>query len=251
MSSVRIGGSNLYRIRPWPGVTIKRAITWDMDSRENPRGYDRGASQDIYESTIRVFDTETHINSLLGVLQNNRETVVLDQFAIPIFAPNIDHTGSITCAVKDYGTRKAAFHATAGDDIYECEMTLRAIQPTKLATTPSISALRVQEGADAGHSWGVARAYTQSGLHAYVDSGNDAGRYTPSFVCNTATAQAALAYFLVTARAATFTMPAFGPDYPFGPSRGTGPFTVRLYDFSISRVNLNRWRLDCDFREIG
>lgn len=251
MSSVRIGGTTLYRVKPWPKPSIKSSIQWTFDSRGNPRGYDRGASEDIYETSIEIEDTETNVNSLLTVLNSNRETVTLDQFAADIFAPNIDYTGSIVCAVNDYGVRKVGFHATSGDDIYQMELKLRAVQPSVLGTTPSLSGIRVQEQRDAGHSFGVARHYFRDGAHGYSDTNVDSGRYAPYFLCTPAIAKAVIAYFMVTARAASFTLPTLGDAYPFGPSRGSGPFTVRLHDFSISRENLNRWRIDCDFREIG
>lgn len=250
MSSVRIGGTTLYRVRPWPSPTVTRAFNWVNDGRGNIRGNDRGASQDIYESTITIADTENNVNSLLTVLSTGRESVVFDQFAAPIFAPNVDHTSSITCAV-DVGKRKMVYHGSGAYDVYEVELKVRAITAPLLTPTPSLSGLRVQEQKDAGHSWGLARNFFQNGLQAYSESRNDAGQFTPSFVQGTAATQAALAYFLVTARSASFTLPSFGADYPFGPARGGGPFSVRLADFRVSRENLNRWRIDCDFREVA
>lgn len=251
MSSVRIGGTTLYRVRPWPSPSITRAFSpWVSDGRGNIRANDRGAAQDVYESSIIVSDTENNVNSLLTVLSTSRESVVFDQFAAPIFAPNVDHTSSITCAV-DVGKRKMTFHSSGAYDVYEVELKLRAIAAPLLTPTPSLSGLRVQEQKTATHSWGLARNFFQNGLQAYSESRNDSGLFSPSFVQGLAATQAALAYFMVTARATSFTLPSFGVDYPFGPARGSGPFSVRLEDFRISRENLNRWRLDCDFREVA
>jgi hypothetical protein len=251
MSSVRIGGTTLYRVRPWPSPSVTRAFKgWYTDGRGNIRANDRGASQDIYEASIIVADTEDNVNSLLTVLSASRESVVLDQFAAPIFAPNVDHTSSITCAV-DAGKRKMVYHSGGAYDVYEVELKLRAISPPLLTPTPSLSGLRVQEQKAASHSWGLARNFFQSGTQAYSESRNDNGLFQPSFVQGITATREALAYFLVTARAASFTLPSFGADYPFGPARGVGPFSVRLEDFRISRENLNRWRIDCDFREVA
>ena len=251
MSSVTIGGQ-AFRVVPWPKPDIKRAISWVMDGAKNWHGSDRTYTQDIYTSTVEFMDTEDRINALSGVLDSNQETVNLTVFNAPIFAPNLNQSGTVSCT-HEVKSAKKRVHASGGTyDMYSMSVEFRAIGASVLGTTPSLSTLHIQEAITPDHSREIGRNYTKSGAQVYASYGNDTGILQARFSQRTAEMQAILAYLLTTARASTITLPTFpGLDYPFGYARGTGPFSAKVLDFDMTRKNLNRWDLAIDFAEVA
>lgn len=247
MASVTIGGT-AYNFRPWPEMSVTPAIKWVKSSAGYYYGADRGVAYDVHESTVKFSDTETNINSLISVLNSNRETVTLSSFQTDVFIPEVNHTGSIVCAHEIAGDRKRVFHASTA--VYEIDVKFRAIAPTLIGTTASLSTLRIQEALTADQTWSIGRAFSESGAHLYADRRRDVGTLRASFSQQTSQTKAILSYLLTTARAASFTLPSFsGLTYPFGYLRGTGPFNTRVIKFGVTRTNLNRWALDIEFAE--
>jgi hypothetical protein len=251
MSSVTIGGT-AFRVRPWPRPKIKRAIQWKRAANGNVYGSDRGASQDIYTTEVSFLDTEDKINSISNILNSNKDTVTLSAFNVDIFAPNIDHTGSITCAYEVTSERRRENVSTSHEDMYSLTVVFRAIAPSVLGTTQSLSTLRLKEAITPDHSRTIGRSFSTSGAQAYAEYVSDTGFLKASFSQKTSEVKAILAYLLTTARASSFTLPTFtGLDYPFGYSRGSGSFSTVAVDINIARANLNRWDLDIDFAEVA
>lgn len=249
MASVTIGGT-AYNFRPWPDISISPAIKWVVNASGNYLGSDRGVAYDIHESTVKFADTETNINSLISVLNSNRETVALSSFQTDVFAPEVNQSGSVTCSHEITGEKKRVFHATTA--IYEMDVKFRAIAPSLIGTSASLSTLRIKEALTADQSWSLGRSFSESGAHFYSDRRRDVGRLSASFSQTTAQLKAILSYLLTTARASTITLPTFsGLTYPFGYLRGTGPFNAKVLSFGISRENLNRWTLDIEFAEVA
>lgn len=249
MSSLSISGTG-YKIRPWPQFIIKPAILWAQSSSGYWTGSDRGAAQDIYESNFTVQTTDTTMNALQTAINAARESITLSGFNTDIFSPNVDQTGSITASIIDFGERQQLKFATSSTSVHSLELTFRAIAPTLLGTTPSLSTLRLQEGWTGDHTYEVAKAFSQNQTAFYADRKSDIGKFTGMFSQTTTELKAILAYILVTARASSFTFPTFaGVTYPFGVARGSGPFNCRIKDFKISRKNLNRWALMIEFVE--
>lgn len=243
--SVVIGTDN-YSMRPWPSFSITPAIQWIQDSAGYWNGSDRGAAQDAYEATAVFHGRETVINSLEQALELNRESITLSNFAAPLFAPNVDHTGSITAVVLGYTRRQLQWGAPyATHQIYELEVRFRAIAPTLLSTTPSWATLRIQDGFRAEHSHESPKAFTYAQTAVYGDHRSDTGTFEASFSQKTAELQAILAYLLVTARASAVAFPATVATtvpYPWGRARGTAT-NCKVLSFECSRKNLNRWAL--------
>jgi cytochrome c556 len=249
MASVTIGGT-VYNFRPWPEMTVTRAIRWAVNSAGNRMGADRGVAMDTHESVVKFIDTETNINSLISVLNSNRETVDLTSFQTDVFIPEVNHTGTITCAHEIIGERKRVFHATTA--VYEMDVKFRAIAPTLIGTSASLSSLRIQESPTADQTWSLGRAFSETGAQFYADHKRDNGALKATFSQTTTQMKAILSYLLTTSRAATITLPTFsGLTYPFGYLRGTGPFNAKALSFSVKRNNLNRWTLDIEFAEVA
>lgn len=244
-----IVGSGTFNVRQWPNPHIVPAIQWIQDSEGNWSGSDRGASQDVYETEVVFFDTQDNINSLMQVLENNREEVTLSDFAAPIFSPNVDHTGSITASVVSYGPRRHLAFGAASKWVYELPVTFRAISPALLVTTPSLSTLKLQDGFEATASYEVGKAFTYGQTGVYTDSRADTGRFVGRFRQQTSQAQAILAYLLTTARANSVAFPSSIPvTYPWGINRGV-PTNCRIKSFSIRRVNFVFWDLELELVE--
>jgi hypothetical protein len=249
MPSLAVAGT-AFGVQQWPRATLERAIDWEQLSSLNWSGDDRGAAQDVYESTVVFRGVESVINVLAARFQSNREGIVLSAFETPIFAPNVDHTGSITAAVKARPPRRHLAFANPVTGFFEMEVRFRAIAPAILGTTPSLASLRPIPRYQADHSYEVASALTYGQSAIYSDPDTDIGRYVGDFMQTTAEAQAILAYITTTARAAAVSMPVLpGVTYPFGAARGTYPLSCRIKSVGITRHDLRYWMLRIEFVE--
>ena len=248
--SLTVGGT-AFMCLPWPKPKIIPAIDWVRNSAGNLRGSDRGVAQDLYETTVQFKDTETIINSLETVLQANREGITLSAFAFPAFAPTVDHTGSISAAVLDFGVIKQESFSSSNTNLLTLEVKFRAISPTILASpSASLSGLALQQGWEAGREVTAHPEFTYTQATTYKDHNRDIGTFRGQFLQTTATLQAIIRYLMVTARASAFTLPTFsGVTYPFGVPKGSGAFSCKAREFSFSRKNLNRWDMEISFSE--
>jgi hypothetical protein len=152
--------------------------------------------------------------------------------------------------VIDFGERKQIQFAGVGGSVLDVSLTFRALSPSVLGTTPSLSTLRLQEGWEGDHTTEVAKSFSLNQTAFYADRQSDIGKFTGMFSQTTTELKAILAYILVTARASSFTFPTLsGVTYPFGIAKGSGPFNCKIKDFKISRKNLNRWSIMIEFVE--
>lgn len=246
--SFAIGFADAIPMRPWPTHRITPAILWIQDSAGYWHGSDRGAAQDVYEATALFQGLESDMNDFEETLEAAREQVDISGFETPLFAPNVDHTGTVNAVVQSMRRRQVQYGSPS--HIYELEVGFRAIAPTLLTTTPSLSTLRVQDGFDAGHSYTSPKAFTYDQTAQYGDARADVGTFEATFQQSTAEAQAILAYILITARANAVAWPAAlsSVAYPWGRSRGT-PTNCKILGVTIARKNLNRWILKIKFGE--
>lgn len=241
-----------HNVAQWPKAIIRPAILWMQDAAGNWNGSDRGAAQDVYESQVVFVNTETLINQLQVDLETARDTVSLTGFTAPIFSPEVDHTGSIAASVVAMGPRRhRAFGVpSASSQMLELPVTFRAISPSLLGTTPSLSTLRLQEGYDGDASFEIGKAFTYNQSGVYADHKSDIGVFKGRFRQKVEEVRAILAYLLVTARANAFTLPTLGGvTYPFGVNRGTGPFQAKIKSIGITRSNFVFYDLDLEFVE--
>lgn len=242
--SVTIAGT-VSRFRPWPAFSIKPAIQWVQDSAGYWNASDRGAAQDIYESTALFQGTETTINALEQVLESNRSAITLTDFSADLFAPNVDHTGSISATVLSH--ERSQIHFGLADDVYSLLVRFRAISPSLLGTTPSLSGARPQEGFTADHSNEMGKSFSYDRTAFYQDRSSDIGVLRVDLEQNATQTKAILAYLLVTARTAAVAFPFATIAYPWGRSRASSNCKVK--SFSVYRMNLNRWRFTLDLVE--
>lgn len=245
--SILIAGIG-FRFRPWPKPTITASIQWIQDSAGYWNGSDRGYAQDVYEATALFQGRESVINTLEQTLESNRESIVLSGFEAPLFAPNVDHTGTITAAVLEIQRRQVQFGLSG--HVYELVVTFRAIAPTLLSTTPSMAGLRPQEGFSAQASYESPKAFAYGQTAYYGDHRSDTGTLEVDLVQNLAQTRAILAYVLTTARASAVAFPSALSTiaYPWGRARGSAT-NCKITGLEVSRMNLNRWKIKLRFVE--
>jgi len=248
-SSLTISSAKI-KVRPWPQFILKPAINFIQNSKGYWTGSDRGAAQDIYESYLTFQGSDTTINNLNTALNAARESISLSGFNTDIFLPNVDQTGSVTASITDFGQRKQLQFNGVAASVFETTVGFRAISPAILSTTPSLSSLRLQEGWEGDHSTEIAKGFSLTQAASYADRNSDSGKFVGRFSQSTTELKAILAYLLVTVRGVSMVFPTLsGVTYPFGVSKGVGPFNVVVYSIQVQRQNLNRWTLTLDLRE--
>lgn len=242
-----------FRARQFPKPKVDWGVTWIASKSKNKHASDRGAGQDIYETEFTLYDQEAYLNAWqVNLAANARGVVGISGFGESIFAPNVDHTGSINCAIKVIGFRKATAFVAGGSEMYEMNVHARAISPPLLSTTPSLATLRMQHGFEADKSYEARTGFSYD-QHAFTtDTGDDIGVYNGVFLQTTAELQAILAYIFGVARASVITLPSVissAVPYPFGIVRGAGPFQSRITKFTFSRRDFLMWNLGITFAE--
>lgn len=241
--SVTIAGTS-YPVQCWPKPTIAPAIQWQQDAAGFWGGSDRGASQDVYETELLFAGPESTINALEQALDANREALTLSGINTPLFAPNIDHTGSLSVAVVDQPDRQQVQYGTAAH-VYAMTVKLHAIAPPKLSTTPSLAGLRPVDGFKATNTYESPKVFSMNQTAFYGDHRSDSGSLDVDLVQDLAHTQAILAYALTTARASAVAFPVALSAviaYPWGRDRGS-PTNCMFKGLSLSRMNLNRWKI--------
>lgn len=238
-----------YKFRPFPTTIIRPAIQWTVDSAGYYHGSDRGIAQDIYETTLTFSRVEADINALQAALNSNRETMVLSSFnstGQEIFGPEVNYSGSINATVINYDKiDHIHFNKIASTNV-----TFRALAVTYLSTTPSLSSLRLDEGWEGNQEFNIGKSFSLTQAASYGDHSGNLGRLVGTFTAKPSEAKAIMAYLNITARANTVALPTFlGVTYPFGYSRGTGPFNCKIPKWDVKRKDLNRWSFKIEFRE--
>jgi hypothetical protein len=230
----------------------KLAITWVKCSDGSYVGADRGATSDVYESQIRVYGHMTDINNLVDALQQNRAAgdneLTLDWFASDehIFGEDVDHSGSITATVLDFGTIKQGSWGGFG-----VSMRLRALSPSLIGTATLPTLQYLDHGYEADSSVSVNKIDTMVGSYAYQDHLADAGTFQGVFSLSVTDMRNLRAY-LRTVRGSSFTVASIaGVQYPWGPRRGSWPITCRCTEWNDQGMwGENFWRVALTLNEV-
>lgn len=244
-----IGGAS-YNIQPWPEPKTEPAITWGKGADGYPFGTDRGATEDRYLGTVRVAGPTATLDALQATLDANRTGITLSGFNAGemLFGADVDYSGSISAAVVDFGVRRNVMM----NAVHELEITLRAISPALLSTTPSLTGLRLQEGWSGDRSTDVNAVFAYGQSAAYHDHGTDAGVFKGRFLQTTESMKAIRAYLLTTARAEPIPFPNLFPVpfYPFGANEADHRFQMCVVrSWADKRRSLARWELEITFEQ--
>lgn len=152
------------------------ALNWVQCSSGKWVATDRGATADVYKTTIDVTGYESTINNLILALYTNRtagsNVVALSGFTSTedIFGSDVDHTGSINATVLTVTDRRQVTLRNFGISIE-----LQAIAPTFLGSPGSLVFRNFDFEYD-GYSESTIKKYdTYNGTFSYQDRAADTG----------------------------------------------------------------------------
>ena len=216
-----------------PETTL--ALTWSKCSDGSWVAADRGSTSDTYEARINVYGHQSDMNNLVDALQQNRvaqsHELTLSWFHDDehIFGEDVDHSGTISATVLDFGT------ITQGSwGGYGLSMKLRALSPSLVGTATLPTLQYMDFGYSADSSVSVNKQDYWAGSYTYADSLADAGLFVGTFKLASADMRNLRAY-LRTVRGASFSVAAIaGVKYPWGPRRGAWPITCRCTEWKDS-----------------
>lgn len=247
-----LDGQIIYFLGNFKPVT-KPAIKWATVSSGNYRGSDRGTGEDIYMSDITFKGTIGELATLETALNDNRtEFDITCGTGEEIFGMDIDYSGALTVSVESYGKiRKTAFM------VFEMNLRLRLVDTPSFIGNAAITALRKASHQDTRESvYDVEKKWTYDRVlfasDHYSSSKQSTGTYQAQFSQTNDEMKAIRRYLLTTARATTINMPSFDDmDYPFGNVAGTGPFTVKVINWSDGgRIDPLEWGLSLTFARV-
>lgn len=229
------------------------ALEWVECADDNYKAVDRGASQDVYQSSFRVYKAETAINTFIEEVEANRAAgnhqITLGSFSSTehIFGADVDYSGSITATVLEIEDR--AQKTWKG---YAVKVRVQAISPsfTGSATLPAFEHLEVGYVGDS--SVPVNKMDTYDGTFSYLDRGTGAGYFTGTFSFSDANMKN-LRRYLASQRGSSFSLTGInGVAYPFGKRRDSGyPYTVKCIDWEdLGMRDVGMWRIKMVFAEV-
>lgn len=207
---------------------------------------DRGESCDYYETTLTMRGTQSEIDSFLQFYDTHRALgrMVFDcTFSgEPVFGANVDYTHDIRCSISNIGDR---VHAVKG--VYTLSFTLVAVTST-LQFYPYISEpltiacveFNTLETTIYDNKFNI--AYNTS-YHYQSDNKADYGIFEGSYLLSFSQMKA-FRNFYKYVRGNTFVLTSGmlqGVQYPFGISRGTYPFNVKITDMTESYISCDRY----------
>jgi len=230
----------------------KLSLTWLKCSDGSYVASDRGYTVDTYDTEIKVYGHMADINNLTDTLQQNRaadsHVLTLDWFHADehIFGEDVDHSGSISATVTDFGEIRQGSWGGFG-----VALKLRALSPSLIGTATLPTLQYVDFGYSADSSVAVNKSDTWAGSYTYSDHLADAGTLKLTVSLPYLDMRNLRAY-LRTVRGSSFTLTSIpGIKYPWGPRRGTWPVTVRCTEWKdLGMRGEHFWRMSLTFREV-
>lgn len=233
------GGSTVYTLWGYQPITTP-SVNWLQASNGKWYGYDRTASEDIFEAAILFKGSESSLSTLESVLSSNRENFnITCGIGEEIFGADIDYSGAIDATVIKYGNIQSI-----NKGVYSMPMRLRAISPS-VTGTASISSLRLSSHKfSPNSSFDINKSFSIDGTPSYLDRATDPGMFIGVFKQTTTEMKAIRRYLLTTARNASVSFPSFGVSKPFGQRMGSGPITIKIVGWrDLGRKNFTDWEI--------
>jgi hypothetical protein len=229
------------------------ALEWVEVSDGNYKAVDRGASQDVYQASFRIYKTEAAVNTFIDEIEANRiagsNEITLSTFASTehIFGADVDYSGNITATVLEIKDRKQS--SWKG---FSVQVKVQAISPsfTGSATFPDLEYLEVGYVGDS--SVPINKMDTYDGTFAYADRDAGAGMFTGTFTLSD-TNMKNLRRYLASQRGAAFNLTGInGVTYPFGIRRSSGyPYSVKCVDWEdLGMRDVHNWRVKLVLAEV-
>ena len=230
------------------------ALKWELLADGNYVAVDRGASNDIYQSELTFYGTETEINSIIDEFESNRaggtNYFTLSQFNTvddQIFGADIFYTSGVDATIVKWGKRvQKSFKAY----IWKCTVQL-VEDPYPYSGTPSLPTLKPFEGYRGDSTWTIKKMDTYDNTFTYIDHTKDSGIFEGTFILNQTDMKNFRRYLLSTIRANDMSISSIaGVTYPFGSKRGGYPITVKVLDFKDELLNINFWKIKMKMAEV-
>lgn len=252
-----------WNFKPYP----KPAIEWFKTSDGNYRGIDRTVNEDIYESDILVYGTESTINTFIDNIELNRvEDNVIYMYDLndgeKIFGANVTTSSE---SVPIAGTQDAYVCTVMMKDRYQgslngfgVSLTVRNLSPS-FTGSASLPLLRADIGYTGIADYTIQKQFSYNGAASYTDNSSDIGVFEGTFLLSNADMVSMLEYLRLTARTNTISLVSTsssglaGVDNPFGRRSGSYPYAVKVIeweDLGPWDTACNNWRIKIKFAEV-
>lgn len=234
----------------------KYSMKWTKLSSGNYTCIDRGSVNDAYEVEIEFYSTETTINSIINLFEENREytsgspyTLILSSFSSTehIFGADLDYTGSITVSVLSVTQRKQ--NTLKG---FKLTTRIAAVSPVFVVGSGSLPLLRIMDtGIQADASYTINTFSSLRKVYFHVDNASDIGSFTGTFNFSDSEMQQ-LRRYIATQRISTISIPnIFGVTKPFGRLSSSYPYNVKIIDFKdLGMYSSTRWKCSLTFAQV-
>ena len=230
------------------------ALNWVQTADNNWVAVDRGADNDVYQSKLVFYGTETEVDNIIDQFEANRagETnyFILSQFNEvddQIFGADIDYSGTVDATIVKWGKRKQK-----NFKVFTWDCTVQLIEdPYPYSGTPSLPTLKPIIGYQADSNWSIIKLDTYDNTFTYIDHDKDSGIFEGTFILGQTDMKNFRRYLLSTIRGGDMTISGVsGVTDPFGPKRGGYPITVKVLDFKDEMININFWKIKMKLAEV-
>jgi hypothetical protein len=198
------------------------AIEWIQKSDGYWAGYDRGASEDIFEADVLFFGTQTEIGNLeaeiadettgAGGNTNQREAIAMTLGAgEEIFGADIDYSGELSVVPVIYGPITRNNFSS-----FQMPARFRLVSPGYTGSA-SFSDLRIADNSYNAYSeFDMRHIFACDGTSYYQERRTDPGIFEAVFRQTFEEMKAIRRYLLTTARSNAISYPSFGVTKPYG-----------------------------------
>ena len=234
------------------------ALTWTQLSNGNWTCTDRGASNDQYDTTVRFYGTEDSINTIINLIEANRNVnniLTLSGFNSQehIFGADLDYTGSITATAIMQGSRRAQ-KTWRG---FELNVKLSCLSSQFTGGSGSLPILRFLEtGYDADSDYTINKYDSYNRTFSYQDHRSDYGTFTGIYTFEDQE-MIQMRRYVATQRSSDISIPnIIGVQYPFGRRFSSYPINVKILSFEDQGMATNvpsgrpRWMASIKLGEV-
>ena len=222
----------------------KHAIEWFQIEDGNYRGIDRTAEEDVYESDIIIYGTESVINTFIDNIELNRvDDNIIYLYGLTtgeyIFGANVAPTSmsvpvagtqtAYKCTLKMSGRYQGTLKG------FGVSLTVRNLSPS-FTGSASLPLLKAKVGYTGESDYTIGKQFTYDGTAKYTDNSYDAGIFEGTFTLSNAD-MASMRQYIRSNRASTISLVStassglVGVAKPFGRRSGSYPYNVKILDF--------------------
>ena len=253
---MRVSGTGIsspidIKIKPDFKPVTSLALNWVQAANGNWFATDRGASSDIYEAPVRLYGTESTIETFMTAVEDNRSagsnvlSLSLLNATEHIFGENVDHSGTISATVITMGRKRQ--NTWKG---FELPVRFRALSPTFPGSSGSLPFNNLEIGYEGDSDITVKKIDTYDNTFSYLDSERDIGLFEGTFLVTNANMQI-FRDIIKSTRGGTQAVSAIsGVTKMFGPRRGSFPHNVKFIKWEdLGMWGLHHWRIKVSMAE--